>query len=216
MKKKLLVALVTGLVIAGVAAMVMADSRECRTEDRACAADNAGEPSETVLAIEQVPAAVAATIRREAGGATINEIVRKDGCGRSLYEAELLTDGRERDLLVRPDGSVVGEEALAEVGEGCEPPAENARESSETKLTIDQVPAPVAATIRRVGDGMILREIVRVSENGQTIYEATLLSRGREGELRLSADGSILPEAAEDAGEDGGDDDDEDEAGRSN
>lgn len=70
------------------------------------------EASETQLALADVPSAVQATITKEAGNGKINEVekeTRKDG--KVVYEAEVMIDGKEHDILVAEDGTLLGKEA---------------------------------------------------------------------------------------------------------
>ena len=55
----------------------------------------AGPGDEEPVTLDQVPAAVKATILKEAAGAKITEIERETKDGKTVYEAEYLRNGRE-------------------------------------------------------------------------------------------------------------------------
>jgi hypothetical protein len=73
-----------------------------------CAGMN-GETEERV-ALANVPAPVRATLEREAGGAAIGEIERETEGGRTVYEAEVMRDGKKREISVAADGTVVADD----------------------------------------------------------------------------------------------------------
>jgi hypothetical protein len=71
----------------------------------------AGKKTEKDVTIDQVPAAVKATILKEAGSNTIEEIeeVSKDGKV-VYYEAEWKTGGKEIEIKVDPKGKLLSKE----------------------------------------------------------------------------------------------------------
>jgi uncharacterized membrane protein YkoI len=59
-------------------------------------------------------------------------------------------------------------------------------------ITLDQLPAPVRATVERETKGGQIKDIERDLERGQTIYEVEFMLDGQEYELDVSADGQLL------------------------
>jgi hypothetical protein len=59
------------------------------------------------VSLEQVPPAVRATIERELGGGRLEEIERETKNGRTVYEVELVRDGKEREVHIAEDGTVL-------------------------------------------------------------------------------------------------------------
>jgi len=59
------------------------------------------------LSVDQVPAAVKATILAQGG--TIEEIEMKTEDGQTVYEAEVVIDGQEKDVKVAADGTVLSQ-----------------------------------------------------------------------------------------------------------
>ncbi|MHC4089157.1 MAG: PepSY domain-containing protein, partial [Planctomycetota bacterium] len=66
----------------------------------------AGDEHEEEVSLEQVPAAVKATILRESAGGKITEIERETKNGKTSYEAEFLRDGQEIEIKIAPDGTL--------------------------------------------------------------------------------------------------------------
>jgi uncharacterized membrane protein YkoI len=78
----------------------------------------------------------------------------------------------------------------------------------EQKLTMDQLPAPVKATIEKEAAGGTIGEIVRDTEKGKMFYEAQITKNGKDRYVHVADDGKVLKresakkEAKEEAKED--------------
>ncbi len=87
----------------------------------------------------------------------------------------------------------------------------------ERDVTIDEVPEAVRATILREAGDNEIEEIEEETKNGVTTYEAEWHEGGKEVEIEVAADGTLLEKEIEDdddegdAGDDDEDDDDEDD-----
>jgi uncharacterized membrane protein YkoI len=68
------------------------------------------DEDEQEVSIEQVPAAVKATILEEAQGGTIKEIERETEDGKTIYEAEVIINGEEVEIEVAADGTLLSKE----------------------------------------------------------------------------------------------------------
>jgi uncharacterized membrane protein YkoI len=80
-----------------------------------------------------------------------------------------------------------------------------ADEGQEVKLTLEQVPPAVRATIEREAAGARITEIELETRNGNSVYEAEFIQDGHEVEIRIAPDGTLLGRETEDP------DDDEDD-----
>jgi len=79
--------------------------------------------------------------------------------------------------------------ALVVVG-GCAQSKE--KEQGEVTVTLDQTPAAVQATlIKQVGDGK-LEGIDKETKDGKTTYEADAIIGGKEYEINVAEDGTLL------------------------
>lgn len=72
---------------------------------------------EESLSMSDVPRRVRATIRKHAGGAKVTEIVKETVNGTARYEAEVVRDGKEIDILVSTRGKYLGIEGEEETEE---------------------------------------------------------------------------------------------------
>jgi uncharacterized membrane protein YkoI len=67
-----------------------------------------------------------------------------------------------------------------------------AAQNKDRALTLEQLPAPVRATIlQETGDGTI-KEIMRETEGGKTLYEAEWIAGGRTCEIEVTSDGALM------------------------
>jgi len=78
-------------------------------------------------------------------------------------------------------------------------------EGAGEKVSIDQLPAAVKATVEREAAGGQLIDISKDTKRGQTSYEVKIAKDGKESEIRIASDGTKVEAAA--AGEDDDDDD---------
>ena len=139
----------------------------------------AGDEGEEEVTLDQVPAAVKATILKESAGGKITEIERETKNGQTVYEAEFVRDGQEIEIKIAPDGTLLGREIEGE-------------EDDEDDLTIDQVPEPArAALLKLAGDAKIARA-ERERKHGVLVYEAEWVKNGTKHEAAVTADGTLV------------------------
>jgi len=81
-------------------------------------------------------------------------------------------------------------------------------DDGEKEVTIDQVPDAVRETILREAAGNTIEEIEEETENGVVTYEAEWHEDGKEIEIKVAADGTLLEREVEDDDDDEVDDDD--------
>lgn len=72
-----------------------------------------------------------------------------------------------------------------------------AAQEDEERLTLDQVPATVKATILREAAGGEIEGIELETEGGKTFYEAEYVRGGRTVEIMVTPDGKLLAEGDE-------------------
>lgn len=139
----------------------------------------AGNAQEEEVTLDQVPAAVKATILSEAAGAEIREIERETKGGKTIYEAEFLVNGAEVEIRVAQDGTLLGRKVERD-------------EDDENDIAIDQVPEPArTALITLAGNAQITRA-EREKENGILVYEAAWVTNGTKHEAAVTADGTLI------------------------
>jgi len=65
--------------------------------------------------------------------------------------------------------------------------------AGEPKVTMDQLPAPVKATIEKEAKGGTVADIVRDTEKGKSFYEAHItLPNGKDRYVHVADDGKVL------------------------
>jgi uncharacterized membrane protein YkoI len=96
-------------------------------------------------------------------------------------------------FAVGPVGTVGGARA------GDEPNGER-----QQKISLDQVPAPVKATIQQESAGGQITEISQETERGQATYEVKIAKDGQRSKLYVAPDGTVLKRG-------GSEDDDDDD-----
>ena len=83
---------------------------------------------------------------------------------------------------------------------------------ADEEVTIEQVPGAVKATILKEAAGAKITEIERETRGGKVVYEAEFVKDGKEIEITVAADGTLLSrQVDDDDDEDDDDDDDEDD-----
>jgi uncharacterized membrane protein YkoI len=149
---------------------------------------------ETEVSIEEVPAAVKATIDAEAEAGTIEEIEMETENGQTVYEADVIIDGQEIEIRVAPDGTLLGKETEDDEGDDDD--------EDEEEVSLDDVPEAVKETILREAGDAEIEELVKETEDGQTVYEAEFKANGQEIEIEVAEDGALLEREIEDDDDD--------------
>lgn len=151
----------------------------------------AGDQREERVTLDQVPPAVKATILKESTGGKITEIERETRNGQTVYEAEFLLNGREIEILLAADGTLLGRKV--EIGDKDKDEDEDEDEDEDgDDLTIDQVPLPARAALLRLAARVKIVEVERKTEHGAVRYEAEWVVEGVEHEAAVTADGTLL------------------------
>jgi len=69
----------------------------------------------------------------------------------------------------------------------------NEKAPIEGKLTMDELPAPVKATLAREAKDGTVADIVKQSDKGDTVYEAKIERKGaKDRYVRVNADGKLV------------------------
>lgn len=66
------------------------------------------EANEVKMSIDQVPSAVRMTIEREANGAMVKHVdMEQNKAGKTVYETDVMMDGKNWEIRVAPDGKLL-------------------------------------------------------------------------------------------------------------
>ncbi|MGB9625538.1 MAG: PepSY domain-containing protein [Phycisphaerae bacterium] len=145
------------------------------------------EEKEQKVTLDQVPAAVKATILKEAAGGKVGDVEREVKGGKTVYEADVEKDGKEFELKVAEDGTLIARKAEGkEKGEGKE------EKSEEQEIPADKVPAKAREALQKqAGDAKITKYTCE-KEDGVETFEAEWTVDGLARSAEVTADGSLL------------------------
>lgn len=121
--------------------------------------------------LEEVPPAARAVIETYTEGAEIGSIKAKHKEGKHVYKVCYKKDGRDFELKVTEAGDV---------------------EEWEKHVTMDELPGAVRATVEQETGGAKIEELVQETEDGKMFYEVEFEKDGKEHEVKIAEDGSIL------------------------
>jgi hypothetical protein len=96
---------------------------------------------------------------------------------------------------------------LMTVGLGCSQmhkDKEAKEEGDEVKMSINDVPAPVRATLTQEAAGAKIDTVDKETDDGKTIYEADVMSGGKNWELKVAPDGKLLSKKLDEESEEKG------------
>src|SRR5262245_40606332 len=69
----------------------------------------------------------------------------------------------------------------------------SARDANKSEVTMDQLPKPVQATVKREGNGKTPESMTKSTDSkGMVAYEVKYLADSKETTLRLAADGKVI------------------------
>ena len=68
------------------------------------------EDKEVPVAMNDLPAAVRATLNRESAGGKVTEVEKEMKNGKTIYSADMLVNGVAWDITVAEDGTVISKE----------------------------------------------------------------------------------------------------------
>jgi uncharacterized membrane protein YkoI len=144
---------------------------------------------EDLVTLAQTPPAVQLTIQQHATALDIKKIDMEIEDGQVVYSVEIVKDGKETELEVAADGTLM---------------------EADEEMALEAAPEAVRTALAAQAGKVI--EISKWTEAGVVQYEATLEQNGKERELVLAADGQITAKNdAEDEDEDEDGDRDEDQ-----
>ena len=180
MKRKNVV-LVGILVIAGVVVGIGAVATQRMTDE------------DVEVSIDAVPAAVRATILAEAQGNTIQEVEMENENGQTVYEAEVIIDGQEIDILVAADGTLLGTEIDDE---------DEQENDDDVEVSLDGLPEAVRVTLLKEAPNAEIKEIELETEDGRTQYAADVVIDGQVFDIEIAPDGTLLQKEVENEDDD--------------
>jgi uncharacterized membrane protein YkoI len=119
-----------------------------------------------------LPPAVEKAVQAETRGATIKGFAEEREHGKTFYEVETVVDGRTRDVLFAPDGTV------AEV---------------EEEVALDSLPASVQTGLKKKAAGISIGKVESLTKKGKVVaYEGHIKRNGKSAEIQVGPEGQNL------------------------
>jgi hypothetical protein len=133
----------------------------------------AGVSQGEAISLSELPQGVRATIERDTKGFEIDDIDRKNGDGKVVYEVKAeSSDRRKSEMVVAEDGSLI---------------------KKDEQLRGEDLPATIAEAVRKaVGDVVFFRITRTVSTSSEVKYDILADTEGTEISLQVAGDGSII------------------------
>jgi len=123
--------------------------------------------------MKDLPPAVQRTVQEQSKGATVRGLLTEVEHGRRIYEVEMTVNGHGKDVSMDASGTVL---------------------EVEEEVPLGSIPAAARAAIEKAAAGGKIAKVEKVTGEKEVAYEAALRKDGKSSEVRVSADGSMLPE----------------------
>ena len=136
------------------------------------------------LRLEDLPGAVQETVRKEAAGREIADIDRESWKGRPVYEVEFRQAGRNPQIHVAEDGTLLRDERA---GKGLK--------SLFMGAQLEDTPPAVQERIRSIAGNRDITDIDREGSSTLFVYEVTIRDEQGTQRLRISEKGEVLSDS---------------------
>lgn len=122
--------------------------------------------------MKDLPPAVQKTVQEQSKGGRVRGLSKELDQGKTVYEAELLINGRSKDMLIAEDGAII---------------------EIEEQVALNSLPAAVQAALRKgAGKGRITLVEAVTKDGALAFYEAHVTTRGKVTEVKVGTDGQPM------------------------
>jgi uncharacterized membrane protein YkoI len=128
--------------------------------------------SEKAITMKDLPAAVLRTVQEQSKGAIILGLSKEVEGGKTVYEVKMRANGHGKDVTIDAAGAVT---------------------EIEEEVPLESIPGAARAAIEKAAGSGQVTKVETVSAGNQTAYEAHLRRDGKRSEVKVSADGRLLP-----------------------
>jgi hypothetical protein len=129
---------------------------------------------ETKVQMKDLPPAVQKTVQEQTRTAKLRGLAKEVENGKTFYEAETTVNGKSRDVLIDPSGTVV---------------------EVEEATTLAAIPEPVRKAFQhQAGAAGKILSVETVTKGSVVNYEAVIQKGGKKSEVAVHADGSPVKE----------------------
>jgi hypothetical protein len=146
------------------------------------------------IKFSECPAAVQKTLTREARGAKIDKVDLESDDGRVVFEADVVIDGKNYEILVAPNGALIAKKL------------DEDEEEKEVEMKLADCPAAVQKTLKREADGAKIDKVDKMSKEGRNLYEIDVKIDGRNYEVIVTEEGLLLSKELDEEDEEEGND----------
>ena len=135
---------------------------------------------------DALPDPVKQTIKAQRRDAAVKDIERVNKDGRVLFEVEFEQPGTNPKLTIATDGSVVEEPKTGLKGKFT------SLFTRTPTMKLADVPEPARKTIQTEAKGREIADIDKETWNRQTVYEVEFKQSGRNAQIHVAENGSIV------------------------
>jgi uncharacterized membrane protein YkoI len=129
---------------------------------------------ETKIQMKDLPPAVQKTVQEQTRTAKLRGLAKEVENGKTFYEAETTLNGKSRDVLIDPAGTVV---------------------EVEEATTLAAIPEPARKALQQqAGPAGKILSVESVTKGPVTDYEAVIQKGGKKSEFAVHADGRPVKE----------------------
>ena len=130
------------------------------------------QAQEKKLKREELPPAVEKTVSEQSKGATIRGFSTEMDKGQSIYEAELIVSGHQKDISMDEHGNIV---------------------EVEEEVAIDSLPPAIKEGLRKSAGTRVIGKVESLAKNGKLVaYEAEVKEKAKHREIQVGPDGKKL------------------------
>ena len=138
----------------------------------ACLFSTVSFAQEQRVQMKDLPPAVQKTVQEHSKDGKVRGLSKELNQGKTVYEAELLIQGKSKDMLIAEDGAII---------------------EVEEQVALNALPAAVQAALRKAAGRGRITLVEAVTKNGAlAFYEAHVNTRGKVTEVKVSPDGQPL------------------------
>jgi hypothetical protein len=127
------------------------------------------QAQEKKLKREELPAAVEKTVAEQSNGATIRGFSTEIENGQTIYEAELIVNGHQKDISMDEHGKII---------------------EVEEEVAMDSLPPAVTEGLRKIAGTGVISKVESLTKNGKLVaYEAEVRNENKRSEIQVGPDG---------------------------
>ena len=149
------------------------------------------------LKLNNLPAPVKKTFRKEAGAATASNIQIESLNGKNIYDIAFTRNGQADQIRINEDGSLaqagqIGQSQNTGNAAGKTVAAFERPLAASQKVDFEKVPEAVKRTVRGIAGSNRIEDAERGTLDGRAIYEIAFKENGVHNEVRVAEDGSLV------------------------